>query len=580
MRLLLVSVALATALAACGEADGEKVDGEGGTGGVHTGAGGDDGTGGGGTGPGDGGTVGEGGAGGSSIEDLWPIDVTWANCPWGPGRCTEVQMPLDWSNPDPSGKTVPFHVRRIPSPTQPAKGQLWLLQGGPGSAGWSMVYTREVFRYIAPGYDLLIPDYRGTGYSAFWGCAGQNPDEINATCMREIEGRWGRDQLPLFSTDSAVHDIYALSQALRTEGQQVMVYGVSYGTFVGNRLITLHPDAADGVILDSVCPATGCDVRMDVNAEKVMRYAFGMCGDDVFCEGKLGDDPWARTLDLFAALEAGHCNEFLGYPWNEMILQNLLIYGATDAELLPVALASIYRAERCEPGDVEALDHLVDYMYGGSGWNVQPSESTSYLSYQIVFSEFWPEGYGMAQVEADLAGLAFEIGTLRHWAGMRQDWPWPLPPMKEKRWSGAEVPLLVMNGDLDWQTHLDGLADVEASFRNEAQHFLSLPLSGHGVIMGSPVVSADRQVTCGMEIAASFFADPHAAPDTRCMDRIGAPNFTGNRFYAQHLLGTDDMWENPVSGSAARSTLREPMPEVDQRKVDELRRKLNEMPTF
>src|SRR4051794_33251492 len=98
---LVLLVALAASLAACGEPDDDFVrpdpggsggggsDAEGGSGGSG-GAGGSGGSGGAGGVGGVGGTGGIGGAGGE-----W-VDVEWERCPDGAGDCTAFDVPLDW----------------------------------------------------------------------------------------------------------------------------------------------------------------------------------------------------------------------------------------------------------------------------------------------------------------------------------------------------------------------------------------------------------------------------------------------------------------------------------------------------
>ena len=169
MRLALLPV-LVLALAACGdsdpiEADSHGAGGSGGTGGTEA----------------PGGSGGTGGSGGGGLE---PPEVVWGSCPDGVGTCTTFDVPIDWD--EPTGGTLPFFVRRIPSPTQPSLGQLWLLQGGPGSAGWMFAHVADDFQEMAPGYDLLIPDYRGTGYSAWLGCEGDRPGSLVRSCFDEL----------------------------------------------------------------------------------------------------------------------------------------------------------------------------------------------------------------------------------------------------------------------------------------------------------------------------------------------------------------------------------------------------------
>ena len=563
MRIALLAL-LALVLAACGgegEIDSEPLPGS--TGG----------TGGGGTG-GSGGTDAPGGSGG----DLAPATVTWGACPDGPGVCTFVPVPVDWSEPE--GDTLPFFVRKVPSATQPSLGQLWLLQGGPGSAGWMFAQVADDFAAMAPGYDLYIPDYRGVGYSAWLGCEGDRPDSLVKSCFDALLARWG-DDLRHFSTSATVRDIHYVIESTRRPEDRVLLYGVSYGTFVLNRFLTLFPEAADGALLDSVCPARGCDIRMDHNANRVAEFAFGLCGEDAFCAGKLGGDPWGFLQDLLARIDAGHCSELYSPLSNRNLIETLVVFGVTDPQTLPLALATVYRMDRCAPEDVAALSTLANTLGGrAGGFDVFAGEESSlYLSDHVVFAEFWEEGLDKAKVEAELAELTFELGTLRRWANTRASWPWPIvpTPAAEKRWSGTATPLLLLNGDLDYQTHLNGLLDVEESFVNGSQHYVQVPLAGHGVLFSSQIIDGRTYWTCGMQMAAGFFADPQAPVDTSCLDRVEPIRFTGSGRMASWLMGTSDLWEN---GTGAGTALRAPLLPGEERAVQALVRRINERPSF
>lgn len=530
--LALVPVALLVfALSACGDADPDGPD------------------------AGTGGSAGAGGAGGGGGLEL--PEIEWLACPSGPGACTSVEVPLDWEHPE-DGPTLPFFVRRIPAEGGPSKGQLWLLQGGPGAAGWAMVDLAPAFRALAPGYDILVPDYRGTGHSAWLGCERITSAPLDPQCLRDLRGQWG-DGLRHFSTTAAVHDIRYVAEALRREGDRILFYGVSYGTFVLNRLLTLYPDLPDAALLDSVCPASGCDVRMDHNAVRVVQHAFSFCGDDAFCSERLGADPWGRAMALFDAMEQGHCAEFVGYPRNVELLGELMIYGGLYAETLPVALAAVYRAERCSPDDVVALEQLVENLWGIGGFDpfdAPAAEDSIYLSLHVVYSEFWPEDLTEEQAYAELDALPFELGTLRGWVDLRRFWSWPVvpTPAAEKVWASTDAPILMLNGDLDAQTHIDGLAGVEATFRNASQQLVEVPMAGHAVLFSSHLV--DRDFTCGMQMARDFFADPATPVDASCTANVPPIDVRGSPWMARYLMGTDDLWEaEGVAGQALLAPL-------------------------
>lgn len=71
---------------------------------------------------------------------------------------------------DPSGLSgapaaeFQLFVRKFPATGQ-ARGQVWLVAGGPGESGASFYGLLPVLRKAFAGFDLLVPDHRGTGFS-------------------------------------------------------------------------------------------------------------------------------------------------------------------------------------------------------------------------------------------------------------------------------------------------------------------------------------------------------------------------------------------------------------------------------
>ena len=57
-------------------------------------------------------------------------------------------------------------LRKFPAPRPAAsRGTVWLVAGGPGESGASLYPMLPTLRRAFPGFDLVIPDHRGTGYS-------------------------------------------------------------------------------------------------------------------------------------------------------------------------------------------------------------------------------------------------------------------------------------------------------------------------------------------------------------------------------------------------------------------------------
>lgn len=561
MRLLPVVLMLALSLAACGEDDLTENDPGSETGGT-------------------GGGEGQGGTGGT-VAEIGPVE--WAPCDTGGGECATVDVPLNWEAPD--GETLPFFVRRFPTSKPESKGQLWLLQGGPGAAGWMFYEMLPWFTRMAPDYDVYVPDYRGVGRSAWLGCEGQSGATVRPSCASSLLEKWGADKLAHFNTTEAARDLGHVIEAIRKPDEKVLMYSTSYGTFLANRYLTLFPDQPDGVVLDSVCPATGCDVRMDRNYDAVVGHVFDLCGADEFCASKLGPDPKGRMLALLDSLKAGHCTEFFGTQNVEAVMA-MLAMTSTMPSIVSLAPAVAYRAERCSPEDVDALEKLLSAIFGG-GMAFAPDapmpsgEESAYLSDHVIFSEFWPEGVDVEAAKAEEAELSITIGALVGRAEERERWTWPFyeNPAELMQWANTSAPVLLLNGDLDAQTHLDGLAEVEAHFTAPGQHFVRMPLSGHGTIFWSGPATQDPRMPCGWEIIDGFFDDPRGTLDTSCAENTPAADFMGDSSLANGAFGTDDLWENEAPAAAKRA-LPSPMSERQLRALEELHERARTMRKF
>jgi pimeloyl-ACP methyl ester carboxylesterase len=210
----------------------------------------------------------------------------WTACPEVPqelvGRgasgmtyeCASVAVPRDWAAPQ-GGGTYDVAMIRIHSQTQKNRiGSLLINPGGPGGSG---IETAVYLSFgqalgglpteVTDRFDIVGFDPRGVGRSSPVKCISDKdqdatfaavPDpktdaefqEVVALNKRVAEGcgqKYG-DQLPLFSTEQAAHDMDAIRTAV---GDPKMTYlGFSYGTLLGATYAQLFPDKVRALVLD------------------------------------------------------------------------------------------------------------------------------------------------------------------------------------------------------------------------------------------------------------------------------------------------------------------------------------------
>ncbi|MGH8316465.1 MAG: alpha/beta fold hydrolase [Steroidobacteraceae bacterium] len=175
--------------------------------------------------------------------------------------CATFQLPLRASGPriGDAGKTVNLFVRKFPAPGH-TQGTVWLVSGGPGESGATFYPFLKTLRAAFPGFDLLIPDPRGTGFSTRL-CPKEesvgSPGGLTLvgaewnTCWATINA--APDYARAFSLTNAAYDLAGLI-AQYPSRVPLYVYGVSYGTQVVSRMLVLPHKHLAGVILDSLVP--------------------------------------------------------------------------------------------------------------------------------------------------------------------------------------------------------------------------------------------------------------------------------------------------------------------------------------
>lgn len=193
-------------------------------------------------------------------------------------HCATITAPLDPATP---GKdTIELFVRKFPAAGTP-QGQLWLIAGGPGESGASFYPFIATLRAAAPGFDLIIPDHRGTGFSTRLCPAEESPQSDGGAALANQE--WGScfgalnaqaDRTRSFTISNAARDLNLLMARLDGPGRRYL-YGVSYGTQLVLRALTLGaPEHVDGVILDSLVPLDS-NAALDLSHRSAITDAVG-----------------------------------------------------------------------------------------------------------------------------------------------------------------------------------------------------------------------------------------------------------------------------------------------------------------
>ncbi|KAJ0397858.1 hypothetical protein P43SY_005949 [Pythium insidiosum] len=194
-------------------------------------------------------------------------------------ECAKVELPLchDGVAGCNSTRLIEVFVKRKlarAGATSAAPKTIWFLEGGPGMSSVNLELAMLLlYAELDAAVNVYTMDHRGTGRSAFLDCdaaqarAEGSPggayiafQELPA-CVRdalfEMDG-----QPAAFSVTSAARDVLALVELFRGNAthEQTALYGVSYGTYLVERVMHLAADHAPGLvqgfILDGVVDET------------------------------------------------------------------------------------------------------------------------------------------------------------------------------------------------------------------------------------------------------------------------------------------------------------------------------------
>ncbi len=491
-------------------------------------------------------------------------DLDWARCPLftdgsEPGSLAECAMPAVRLRRDSeNSEDVTVFVKRYRPVAEP-RGQLWLINGGPGASSADFESYLDEFAAAGRDLELYLLDHRGTGRSTRIGCdAEEDADSADGTQIGESEWASCRDRalanfgadLSGFSTTEAAADLSELIRRTRHGEEPVFIYGVSYGTYLVQRYLQLSPQQATGVALDSICAPGACDFLLgfDRGFDTTAQALFELCAADPSCTDQLGPDPWQAVLDLFAAVDAGSCPALgLDRATTRSFLSVLLVF----AELRDYLPAVVKRMTRCSSNDVASLVQLAEVL--GSLGGPDPLFSDTLYAH-IGLAELSATPFPtVADIETNVEALHVCPDSGPHLAPALDVWPIPPHDQYFDAFAETDIPLLMMNGDLDPQTPLAAASPLQARYQGRFQHFVVIPKSPHTTVSQSYI--DDQGHTCGMDLLTQFLQDPRAELDVGCTDKVLSPVFAGDPDLTSILFGTEDPFADtpPDASSTAGS---------------------------
>jgi len=515
-------------------------------------------------------------AGADSFPPFPPAKIAWGECPnvtmSEKLNCGTMPVPLDWSKPN--GKKLTISVWRVPA-LYGGISNLWLLNGGPGGSGYSLMGMAAHLQAALPTTDLYFPDHRGTGPTARLDCpiaeSQSSPDGAGITidemplCAQALSNTWGKD-LDHFTTQAAARDVVALMKAMPAPGKRSLM-GISYGTYWAIRVMALAPDVADAVVLDSICPPGICQTK-DYNPshDVVAKQYMQACAKDPICGKHLGEDPWAVLTGLSAKFADGHCSAAGSLAdWSELrfYFGSLIQWMA----LRPLVPALVHRLNRCSTGDLAALKHFLAYAKTNWGSNGLPGNgelhNSGSLGVHIRLSELSGNPPSTSKEIMDASKNAVVIANDGVWyAKVNQIWPRYPYPAEAAVWKPYKGSVLLVNGTYDPQTPVAWAELGKSVYNAPGQHVVLFPGIAHGIYYAAKTPSG---VYCGREVIASYLLN--GKPNAACIQNINQPVYHMEQGWALALLGTHNLWDNPSKSDSLATGLPNPAAIVALRKA-------------
>jgi pimeloyl-ACP methyl ester carboxylesterase len=387
-------------------------------------------------------------------------------------HCRTVTVPLDRSGEVPGSIALHVGIWRARRAT---RAPIVALAGGPGQA--TVPFTEDFADELGANSvrrDIITLDTRGTGWSGLVRCLGYErafvgSETASATsCARELGNRHA-----FYTSADVAADIDAVRRRLRVP--KIALYGVSYGTRVALEYARRYPQHTDRVILDSPLENGGSDAFSLATSAAIPRVLHRIC--EYGCGGSR--HPIADLRSLAAQLRQTPLRRWIRDGRSQVMLDftadDLYTLLVTTDLFVPLMQAFPIVVEEALKGhyaaliglkraakQLDALGTLRDFSPGLFAATLCEESPTAW---DRTADPVTRQAQMLAALAAvpDAAVSPFDRTAALH-AGL---WPvcghWPAPTRPVQALAPLpDVPFLVLSGELDLRTPLEGAQRLEA----------------------------------------------------------------------------------------------------------------------
>jgi pimeloyl-ACP methyl ester carboxylesterase len=358
------------------------------------------------------------------------------------------------------------------------------LAGGPGNAATEDA-ARQQFPYsLSRNHDLVFVDQRGTGGSnrvvipAAFDYAGANQIGV----VRQVKAwvamsKIGQDMDPQYYTTSiAMDDLDEVRQALGYD--QINLVGYSYGATAAQYYLRQHEEhvrtvfLGGGSLLD-----TPVFARWALNGQRALDLVFDRCQADAACQ-----KAFPNPREEFTALLARAAKQPVKITFSNKALGS--------ATLTPDYLAPVIRLMTKDAKNGSAIPRLIHRAYAENDWEgfrlfIENNRNYEWWSDQLMehvircdekWASFDPVEVARLSESSYLKG--FDLWLSRNQAASCRVTPHGvMPPGGADPQPGSQVPVLIMNGEVDPIDPPENMAGAKALFPKSTA--LVMPFQGH-----------------------------------------------------------------------------------------------------
>ncbi len=393
----------------------------------------------------------------------------------GDDLCGIYSVPLNWHAP--SAEKIEVFLRSFPLNGN-ARGQLWVIDGGPGASGATFSDPMFVELIHDMGWDLYIHTHRGVGLSTPIECTIKYlplDDWYADTCSSELSSNYGTNT-NWFGAVGAAYDLHHLIQANNSNNMPVVVMGTSYGTFVTQRFIQLFESTIDSAILLS---GTVLNPQFEIVAdeqEQTFKRILAKCNDQINCAGMFEETAY-EVLTHFIHQDGWKNCEFT--KTNQNLTSYIITSLASNATLIADLPITIKRLVECTKTDIAHLQQtLTSIQMSQQRQREQLHQFNPLMLHHQILTEL------MSRNAIDKSNVLPErpllMSPIETYISVQSKWLNNTSPILLPNGIDTDLPVLALHGALDMQAPLVWFETLQTQLDKRNQHTILFSEAGHG----------------------------------------------------------------------------------------------------